>query len=118
MSITLGARRASSSDRLGSAMTALASSSLSMNARRSRGWVGSSSKYAPPAFITASDASTDSTDRPKQTATMVSIVTPSPISRFASWFERRSRSPYVKTQSPQTMAGGVGGGGGGGGGKA
>ena len=60
---------------------------------RARGYSGSTGTYAPPAFHTASTATTRSTDLGSEMATRVSGPTPSPARWPASRLARRPSSP-------------------------
>ena len=64
----------------------------SCNASRSAGYSGSSGRYAAPAFSVPTIATTISTERSIEIATMSSGPIPSAIRLHASWFARASSS--------------------------
>ena len=69
--------------------------SSAMSASRSPGCVGSSGRYAPPAFSTPSIAATRAGERPAWRPTTTSRSTPSVRRRRASALARASSSAYV-----------------------
>ncbi len=75
-----------------------------MNPIRSAGYDGSTGRYAPPAFHTASNATTRSTDRSNITPTTDSAPTPRSVSTPANRDARSSNSSYVTRWSPHTTA--------------
>ena len=71
--------------------------------RCSAGYVGSSGRYAPPALSTPRIATTNSTDRSRQSPTTLSGPTPRARSSRASALARAFNTPYVTTPpSPLT----------------
>ncbi len=90
--------------RVPSSRTRTGATSARMNARRARGYSGSTGTYAPPAFRTASRATASSTERGRTSATRVSGPTPCPASQCARRLARASSSRYVRVVSSKASA--------------
>src|SRR6202042_3607361 len=78
--------------------------SASMNASRPAGYPGSSGRYAPPAFHTASIATTMPAPRSRHNPTTDSPPTPTPRGSPPSRSARSSSPPYLSDTPPHVTA--------------
>ncbi len=82
----------------------VAPESDSMYSSRSRGYAGSSGRYAAPAFSTPSRATIASSERSSSTPTMSPMRTPRRSRWCASWFARTFSSLYVSRPASESSA--------------